>query len=617
MWPVLLLASFLLFSPTSTSSTFSYSQFLTEVTDNKVKTASIDQTGAVTGTLLNGTDYTSRIPTALNDQTLSGLLQTHKVAVSGVVQSTSSTVGTLFTWLPLLLLAAFLLWSVNSTRKRISGSGGLGSVLGIGRSTAKVYDEERPATRFSDVAGYRGSKLEVMEVVDYLKHPERYAEAGAVGPKGVLMVGPPGTGKTLLARAVAGEAGVPFFALSGSSFVEMFVGVGAARVRSLFADARKRAPSIIFIDEIDAIGGRRGHGYGGNDEREQTLNQLLSEMDGFEPGTEVVVIAATNRMEILDPALLRPGRFDRTVEIPLPTLRERAEILAIHCRGKVLAPDVILDDVARGTVGFSGADLANLANEAAINAVRDRRRTVQAADFDAARDRLLLGRRDPTNALLDAGEKHAVAVHEAGHAVVAILTDRADPVAKVTILPRGAALGATQQLPAIERHLYQHSYLSATLAVQLGGRAAELAVLGEGSSGAANDLAVATALATRMVREWGLSGVVGPVGYTANDPESPLAGRPYAEATQRSIDSEVARLLREAETQATSLIEGHRAGFTRVVDLLLEQETVDGAQVQAALVGPPVLLKSSVPLSRDSGPEQPGGSRAIMRPVLP
>ena len=334
--------------------------------------------------------------------------------------------------------------------------------MGFGRSKAKLYDEERPSTRFTDIAGYEGSKAEVMEVVDYLKNPGRYASAGAVGPKGVLMVGPPGTGKTLLAKAVAGEAGVPFFALSGSSFVEMFVGVGASRVRSLFEDARKHAPSIIFIDEIDAIGGRRGPGgFGSNDEREQTLNQLLSDMDGFEPGASVVVMGATNRAEILDTALLRPGRFDRTVEIPLPNKKERMAILAIHGRGKKLGPDVDLDVVSRGTPGFSGADLANLVNEAAINAVRDRRDVLSADDFAAARDRLLIGRRDGSNALLPE-EKRSVAVHEAGHALVR--SCRSTPTrGKVTILPRGAALGVTEQLPESERHLYPQSYLTDTL----------------------------------------------------------------------------------------------------------------------------------------------------------
>jgi cell division protease FtsH len=443
-----------------------------------------------------------------------------------------------------------------------------------------------------------------MEVVDFLKNPERYAKAGAVGPKGVLMVGPPGTGKTLLARAVAGEAGVPFFALSGSSFVEMFVGVGASRVRSLFSDARKRAPSIIFIDEIDAIGGRRGPGgFGSNDEREQTLNQLLSDMDGFEPGASVVVIAATNRAETLDAALLRPGRFDRIVEIPLPNQRERAAILAIHVRGKSVGDDVDLDAVSRATPGFSGADLANLVNEAAINAVRADRTMLAAADFDTARDRLLLGHRDSSNALL-AAEKDAVAVHEAGHALVAVLSQHADPVAKVTILPRGAALGVTEQLPESERHLYPQSYLTDSLAVRLGGRAAELVVLGEASTGASSDLASATDLATRMVREWGLSPEVGPIGYGAESgPTSanPFAGRPYAEETQRSIDQEVARLLREAEATAVRLLNEHRDALDRVIGLLLERETIDGAEL-AAIAGVP---------ERHAEPERIWAPRAV------
>jgi cell division protease FtsH len=469
--------------------------------------------------------------------------------------------------------------------------------MGIGSSRAKVYDEDRPQTRFSDVAGYESAKNEVREVVDFLQHPERYEQAGAVGPKGVLMVGPPGTGKTLIARAVAGEAGVPFLALTGSSFVELFVGVGASRVRDLFADARKRAPSIIFIDEIDAIGGKRGAGaFSSNDEREQTLNQLLAEMDGFDPATGVVVIAATNRPESLDAALLRPGRFDRTVEIPLPNLAERRAILQVHVADKHVAPGVDLDLTARGTPGFSGADLANLINEAAIHAVRENRTVITAADFDMARDRILLGRRDSTNALLPE-EKYSVAVHEAGHALVAALSSHADPVAKVTILPAGQALGVTEQLPENERHLYPESYLKDSLAVRLGGRAAELLVLGEASTGASNDLAGATQLAVRMVREWGLSDRVGPIGYTSDGPgylgENGLTSRPYAETTQRSIDEEVARLLREAQERATSLLSSHRPELDRVVALLLEKETIDGSELQAVLQSGAAVVPSS------------------------
>jgi cell division protease FtsH len=586
MWllPVGVLISVLLLAragSTSQSTTYTYSGFINHVTANSIATATIGPTGEVKGTLKNGKSYTSQIPTALNDDALTPLLMTHKVTVTGTKSGGVSLGSILESLLPLLFVVGIFIWIGRQSRKQLGALGGLGGVMGVGRSKAKVYDEEKPTTRFSDIAGYEGSKGEVMEVVDFLKNPERYASAGAVGPKGVLMVGPPGTGKTLLARAVAGEAGVPFFALSGSSFVEMFVGVGAARVRDLFADARKRSPAIIFIDEIDAIGGKRGPGgFGSNDEREQTLNQLLSDMDGFEPGANIVVMAATNRAEILDPALLRPGRFDRQVEIPLPNQTERTAILAIHCKGKQISPDVDLDAVSRGTPGFSGADLANLVNEAAINAVRVERQVITAADFDAARDRLLIGRRDASNALLPE-EKHSVAVHESGHALVAVLSKNTDPVAKVTILPRGAALGVTEQLPESERHLYQEDYLTDTLAVRLGGRAAEIVVLGQPSTGASNDLESATELATRMVREWGFSADVGPISYGAGGAtrDNPFAGRPYAEETQRSIDREVARLLREAETAASTLLRDNRDTLDKVVNLLLERETIDGSEL--------------------------------------
>ena len=568
----------------------SYTSFVTDVTANKVSTAAITSAGAVSGTLRGGSSYTSQIPVALDDTTLPALLLGHKVQVTGTSPSSGSVLGFLIDWvLPFVIIIGLFMWFARRSSKQLGGR--LGGLMAFGKSKAKVYDEDKPKTRFADIAGYEGSKAEVMEVVDFLKHPARYDRAGAVGPKGVLMVGPPGTGKTLLARAVAGEAGVPFFSLSGSSFVEMFVGVGASRVRDLFVDARKRAPSIIFIDEIDAIGGRRGPGgFGSNDEREQTLNQLLSEMDGFEPGASVVVMAATNRAEILDAALLRPGRFDRTVEIPLPNNVERTAILAIHGKGKMFGPDVDLDVVARGTPGFSGADLANLVNEAAINAVRDNRHILTAADFDAARDRLLIGRRDASSALMPE-EKHAVAVHEAGHALVAALSSHADPVAKVTILSRGAALGVTEQLPAFERHLYAESRLTTSLAVRLGGRAAEIVVLNEPSTGASNDLASATDLATHMVREWGFSAKVGPISYGPEGPsrDNPFAGRPYAEETQRAIDQEVARLLREAEDTATTLLRRNRETLDRVIGLLLERETIDGSDL-AAIVGAPLAL---------------------------
>ncbi len=583
--PIGLLATILLlFTPHMASTptvNYTYSKFLTQVDANKVRSASIDPTGAITGALKKGGNYTSQIPLAIDDTSLAPTLKAHGVALTGV-GSSSSALATILSFLPLLLLIGVFVWLGRSTRRQLAGG-----IMGIGGSKAKVYDESRPTTRFTDVAGYEGAKREVVEVVDFLKNPERYSRAGAVGPRGLLMVGPPGTGKTLMARAVAGEAEVPFLALTGSSFVELFVGVGASRVRDLFADARKRAPSIIFIDEIDAIGQRRGGSIVSNDEREQTLNQLLAEMDGFDPQTGVVVIAATNRPEVLDPALLRPGRFDREVEIPLPNQAERTAILAVHAQQKHLGNDVDLGAVARATPGFSGADLANLINEAAIVAVRHDRDVISAQDIDEARDRIILGRRDGSNALLPE-EKHAVAVHESGHALVALLSEHADPVAKVTILPAGRALGVTEQLPVDERHLYAESYLHDSLAIRLGGRAAEVLVLGEASTGASNDLAGATDLAVRMVREWGLSARLGPIGYGSDSQQylggSPLGqSRPYAEATQRAIDEEVSRLLRDAEERATALLTENRASLDQVVTLLLEKETISGQELTDAV----------------------------------
>jgi cell division protease FtsH len=576
----------------SQPTTLTYSQFLDDVQAHKVSTVTIDPAdGSATGNLKGGQPYTTVIPVQLAGPTLLSDLQAAKVTITATTPGPSAGTQVL-SWI--LSLLPFLVFGYIWWRLSRNASGQLQGALGVGRSRAKVFDAERPKTTFADVAGYEGAKSEITETVDFLRNPDRYRRAGAMAPRGVLMVGPPGTGKTLLARAVAGEADVPFFSVTGSSFVEMFVGVGAARVRDLFAEARKRAPAIIFIDEIDAIGQRRA-GSGAvvaNDEREQTLNQLLAEMDGFDPSMGIVVLAATNRPEVLDPALLRPGRFDRQVTIPLPNVAERTAILAVHCRDKRLADDVDLDAVARATPGFSGADLANLANEAAIFAVRAGREVLTAHDFSEARDRILLGRREGSNVLLPE-EKRAVAVHESGHALVAALSDHADPVAKVTILPAGQALGVTEQLPLVERHLYGEDYLRDSLAVRLGGRAAELVELGQGSTGASNDLAGATDLAIRMVREYGLSTALGPVGYPRGGSVflggdgSGFSSRPFAEQTQATIDTEVSRLLREAEQRAIELLRAHRADLNRLVELLLDQETVDGAAVYL-LVGRPV-----------------------------
>jgi cell division protease FtsH len=560
----------------------SYSQLKSDIAAGQVASVALGPDGGISGKLTNGTSFTSSYPTSLQDPQFAQLLDKHNVQVTTQAAQTSIW-SVLLNLLPLAVILGLFVWSGRAARRQLAGMGGLG---GIGRARSRVFDAERPDTTFADVAGYEGAKREVTEVVDFLKHPDRYRRAGAVGPKGVLMVGPPGTGKTLLARAVAGEAHVPFISVTGSSFVEMFVGVGAARVRDLFTDARRRAPSIVFIDEIDAIGQRRGGQLVSNDERDQTLNQMLAEMDGFDPAAGVVVIAATNRPEVLDPALLRPGRFDRQVVIPLPAQRERRAILAVHARGKMLGPDVDLDVVARGTPGFSGADLANLVNEAAIFAVRAGRAILTAVDFSEARDRVLLGRRDSSNALLP-DEKRAVAVHEGGHALVAALSEHGDPVAKVTILPAGQALGVTEQLPIDERHLYTEGYLKDSLAIRMGGRAAELIVFGEGSTGASNDLAGATDLATRMVREFGMSAALGPVGFASGSPlflgGEEVRSRQYAEATQRVVDQEVAKLLREAEQRATELLAEHREVLDRLTGLLLERETIDGTDLDELL----------------------------------
>jgi cell division protease FtsH len=632
LWPITILAilALWLFLPTrSPTTTLSYSQFISDVQQHKVKSVELSGSvgGTSSGTLTDGKGFTVVIPPQAGQTALDNLtknIPNVSTAPSGQGFGTEVLVYLITFGLPILIFV----WLFRRLSR--GAAGGLQGVLGAGRSRAKVFDEERPSTTFADVAGYEGAKSEIAEVVDFLRSPERYSRVGALVPRGVLMVGPPGTGKTLLARAVAGEAHVPFISVTGSSFVELFVGVGAARVRDLFDMARKRAPAIIFIDEIDAIGQRRA-GTGqivSNDEREQTLNQLLAEMDGFEPSAGVVVLAATNRPEVLDPALLRPGRFDRQVTIPLPNVFERAAILGVHTTDKKLAGDVDLNAVARGTPGFSGADLANLANEAAIAAVRDHREVITRADFDTARDRIILGRREGSNVLLPE-EKQVVAVHESGHAMVAALSEHADPVAKVTILPAGQTLGVTEQLPLVERHMYGEDYLLDSLAVRLGGRAAELVVVGQGSTGAGNDLAGATDLATKMVREYGLSDRLGPIGY----PEGGsvflggggpgMSSRPFAEATQAAIDEEVSRLLRQAEERATGLLKDHRSELDALVSLLLEKETVDGSEVyrlagrpdRSSIVPPVPPTIAVTPRAVAAGVGNPGtGPHAADRP---
>jgi cell division protease FtsH len=588
LFPTAVLASFvvLLALPRGAApgTALSYTRFLADVGAGTVRAVTIGPAGQVTGSLASGQPFTTTIPVALGGNGLAGDLAAHHVQVTATAATMSSSLASVLAGLlPLLLIGGLIFAGFRGVRRHAAGMGGaMGGLGAMTKAKARVIDGERPAARFTDVAGYAAVKTEISEVVDYLRDPGRYHRAGARGPRGVLMAGPPGTGKTLLARAVAGEAHVPFFSVSGSGFVEMFVGLGAARVRDLFEQARTRAPAIVFIDEIDALGARRdAGGMAGSDEREQTLNQLLAEMDGFEESSGVVVLAATNRPDALDPALRRPGRFDREVIVSLPDRAERSAILASHARGKHLGPDTDLDQVAAATPGFSGADLANLVNEAAVTAVRADRTTLVAADFDSARDRALLGTRHSSPPA--PGELATVAVHEAGHALVAALSPHADPVSRVTVLGAGQALGLTETLPADDRRLYGESYLADTLAVRLGGRAAERLVRGEASTGAADDLASATALATQMVREFGLSQAIGPVSYSGPPAGYPAlaAARGYSERTQWLVDQEVAALLTKAETRARDLLTSHREALAQLTAALLEQETVTGNQVRA------------------------------------
>jgi len=561
----------------SSSSQLTYTSFLDKAASHQVATANYNNSsGVITGTLSDGRAYTTTgpLPLPASDQQT---LRRDGVSLKFSSPGSSFLPNLLIYLLPVVLFIAFIAWINRRAQGQMSG------IMSIGRSRAKVYSTERPRTTFADVAGYSGVKQEISEVVDFLKSPGRFREIGARIPKGVLLVGPPGTGKTLLARAVAGEAGVPFLSVSGSDFMEMFVGVGASRVRDLFQTARKQAPAIIFVDEIDSIGRKRGAGLGGgHDEREQTLNQMLSEMDGFDTAEGVVMMAATNRPDILDPALLRPGRFDRQIVVPLPDLDERRPILEVHCRDKRIGPDVDLDVVARGTPGMSGADLANLVNEAALHAVRRNSQVIEMRDFDAARDRVLMGQQRDSLVLSDA-EKERVAYHESGHAVLAYVLPFADPLLKVSIIPTGLALGVTQQLPLEEKHIYPREYIEDSLAVRMGGRVAELIVYGDLSTGASDDLQRNTELARKMVREWGMSDRVGPMAWGPQGMvflgEDLMHSRDYSEDTSRVVDEEVARILREQEERARRILQEHRAGLEAVARALLDKETIDGAEV--------------------------------------
>ncbi len=573
-----------------------FTKFKQDVADGNVEKVTWNNIDAsITGELKNGQTFMTTGPQEPPADLLQ-LMDEQDVAVEFKTPTVGFLAQLIPFLLPVVLIIGFFVWM----QRRAQGQ--MGGIMSIGRSRAKTYSTERPGTLFADVAGYEGVKREISEVVDFLKEPDRFLAIGARIPKGVLLVGPPGTGKTLIARAVAGEAGVPFLSVTGSDFMEMFVGVGASRVRDLFESARKHGRAIIFIDEIDSIGRKRGAGMGGgHDEREQTLNQMLSEMDGFEGTDGIVMIAATNRPDILDPALLRPGRFDRQVVVPLPELEDRFDILKVHVQHKKLSPEVDLMLVARGTPGMSGADLANLVNESALGAVRRGAKIIEMHDFEDARDRVLMGQRRESMVLSDS-EKEITAYHEAGHALCAALLPNADPVHKVTILPRGMALGVTQQLPEEERHSYSQEYLSESIVVAMGGRVAEDLVFSHRSTGASNDLQVSTERARRMVTEFGMSDKVGPRAWGSAGPvflgEDFGQQREYSEDTSRLIDDEVERLLREGEEQCIELLTKNRRALDMVAQALLERETISGHEVNDLIAA--AQNGSSVPAPRPS-----------------
>jgi cell division protease FtsH len=527
-------------------------------------------------------DFRTTFPETVGDPSLIGLLQANGVEIDVAPPASPwlSILGSVA--LPLILLVGLMIWMGRQAAQSQAG------IFSFGRSKARRHEGLHSDVTFEDVAGADEAKAELREIVDFLRMPQKFHDIGAHIPRGVLLVGPPGTGKTLMARAVAGEANVPFFNLSASEFVEMFVGVGASRVRDLFEQAKAAAPAIVFIDEMDAVGRRRGAGLGTvNDEREQTLNQLLVEMDGFDEHHEVIILAATNRPDVLDPALLRPGRFDRQVTIILPDRRGREGILRIHTRSLRLAPNVDLGLLARTTTGFSGADLANLCNEAALLAARGNREQVTMADFEEAVDKILLGGVRPL--LLDERDRRIVAYHEGGHAVVAWLTPLADQVHKVTIIPRGQALGVTEQLPGEDQYNYSREYLLARLAVMLAGRTSEEIAIGDITTGAENDLVEATRLARRMVTRWGM-GSAGLAAFQA-DEEQPFLGyelaqgRDYSEATAARIDQDVQRLLEDGHQAARRLLSERRAQLDRLAETLLHEETVE-QDVLAQILGP-------------------------------
>jgi len=586
LWLVIILSMILLFGIFSQSQTgrkeLNFSEFLARVEQGEV--AEVELRGsAITGKLKDGTPFQTY---AAEDPELVPSLRKQGVVISAKPVEQTPWWSLVLNWLPMLLFIGVWVFFMRQMQ------GGGAKALSFGKARARLLTEKQNRVTFADVAGVDEAKEELEEIIEFLKDPQKFQKLGGRIPKGVLLMGPPGTGKTLLARAIAGEANVPFFSISGSDFVEMFVGVGASRVRDLFEQGKKHAPCIIFMDEIDAVGRHRGAGLGGgHDEREQTLNQLLVEMDGFESNEGVILIAATNRPDVLDPALLRPGRFDRQVIVARPDIRGREEILKVHVKKIPLAPDVDLAILARGTPGFSGADLANLVNEAALLAAREDKKFVERKDFESAKDKVLMGV-ERKSLILSEEERRATAYHEAGHALVAKLIPGTDPIHKVTIIPRGRALGITQQLPMDEKHNYHREYLLDNITILMGGRVAEELVLGHMSTGAGNDLERATDLARKMVCEWGMSEKLGPLTFGKRE-EMIFLGKEiaqhqdYSEQTAQEIDQEVRRFVIEAYERAKELAKSRIGALHALAAALLEREVLEGPEIDVIITGAP------------------------------
>ncbi len=575
-----------------------FTSFYQDLTAKKIKSAKIAEQDLEWDDL-SGKKFKTTIPTE-GSYDIGKELRDNGATVKYEKSSNGSILSAfLSTWLPLLLLIGFWIFLMRQMQ-----SGG-NKALSFGKSRARLLSSQQKKVTFKDVAGVEEAKEELTEIIEFLKEPQKFQKLGGRIPKGVLLMGPPGTGKTLLARAIAGEANVPFFSISGSDFVEMFVGVGASRVRDLFEQGKKNAPCIIFIDEIDAVGRHRGAGLGGgHDEREQTLNQLLVEMDGFESNDGVILIAASNRPDVLDPALLRPGRFDRQVVVPLPDIRGREGILKVHTRKIPVSDDVQISVIARGTPGFSGASLANLVNEAALNAARYSRKVVVMSDFEGAKDKVLMGKERKSMVITET-EKKVTAYHEAGHALVAFMVPGSDPLHKVTIIPRGMALGLTQQLPETDKHNYTKEFVEGQITILMGGRCAEKLFLDQETTGAANDIEVATERARKMVTEWGMSPAMGPLTFGKKEEQIFLGReisqhRDYSEDTAIRIDQEVKRIVEEGYARAWKTLEENKESLIRLAEALLEYETLDNWEIEAIVKGQPLKPRAAASSDTDS-----------------